>query len=124
MAAVPTLEEGGRLADVTEEQFEEAERIFLRDSGPTYYSTNYLKQTSKAVAREVLGRNLTRREEQQYIAMANKLLDDQSSAARLRNEQVDLQSAGIEFTEGLAPEEARAKGVGDLMSVVDKVLGL
>lgn len=124
MAAVPTLEEGGRLADVTEEQFEEAERIFLRDSGPTYYSTNYLKQTSKAVAREVLGRNLTRREEQQYIAMANKLLDDQSSAARLRNEQVDLMSAGIEFTEGLAPEEARAKGVGDLMSVVDKVLGL
>jgi hypothetical protein len=124
MAAVPTLEEGGRLADVTEEQFEEAERIFLRDSGPTYYPTSYLKQTGKTVAREVLGRNLTRREEQQYIAMANKLLDDQSSAARLRNEQVDLQSAGIEFTEGLAPEEARAKGVGDLMSVVDKVLGL
>ena len=35
LSAVPTLEEGGRFADSTEEEFREAERI-LRDSGPQY----------------------------------------------------------------------------------------
>ena len=56
--------------------------------------------------------------------MANALLDDQTNPARLRNEQVYLESAGAEFARELAPEEAEARNVGNLMSVVDRVLGL
>ena len=124
MAAVPTLQRGGRFAGTTEEDFEEAKREFLRDSGPTYYPTSYLKTTGQQVARETLGRNFNRRELQQYVLMANKLLDDQSDPARLRNEQIDLGGAGVEFATALDEDAARANQIGDLMSTVDKVLGL
>ena len=124
LKAVPTLEEGGRFADVTQEDFEQAKLEFLRDSGPTYYPTSYLKATGQQVAQQTLGRNFNRRELQQYVLMANTLLDDQSDPARLRNEQIDLPSAGVEFATSLDREGAQAKGIGDLMSTVDKVLGL
>ena len=131
LKAVPTLEEGGRFADVTQEDFEQAKLKFeqaklklLRDSGPTYYPTSYLKATGQQVAQQTLGRNFNRRELQQYVLMANTLLDDQSDPARLRNEQIDLPSAGVEFATSLDREGAQAKGIGDLMSTVDKVLGL
>ena len=124
LSAVPTLEEGGRFADVTQEDFEQAKREFLRESGPTYYPTSYLKAKGQEVAQQTLGRNFNRRELQQYVLMANTLLDDQSDPARLRNEQIDLPSAGVEFATALDREGAQAKGIGDLMSTVDKVLGL
>jgi len=124
LKAVPTLEEGGRFADVTQEDFEQAKREFLRESGPTYYPTSYLKAKGQEVAQQTLGRNFNRRELQQYVLMANTLLDDQSDPARLRNEQIDLPSAGVEFATALDREGAQAKGIGDLMSTVDKVLGL
>ena len=124
LKAVPTLEEGGRFGDVTQEDFEQAKLEFLRDSGPTYYPTSYLKTTGQEVARQTLGRNFNRRELQQYVLMANTLLDDRSDPARLRNEQIDLTGAGVEFATSLDREGAQAKGIGDLMSTVDKVLGL
>ena len=124
LKAVPTLEEGGRFADVTQEDFEQAKREFLRESGPTYYPTSYLKAKGQEVAQQTLGRNFNRRELQQYVLMANTLLDDQSDPARLRNEQIDLTGAGVEFATALDREGAQAKGIGDLMSTVDKVLGL
>ena len=124
LSAVPTLEEGGRFADVTQEDFEQAKREFLRESGPTYYPTSYLKAKGQQVAQQTLGRNFNRRELQQYVLMANTLLDDQSDPARLRNEQIDLTGAGVEFATSLDREGAQAKGIGDLMSTVDKVLGL
>jgi hypothetical protein len=124
LSAIPTLEEGGRFADVTQEDFEEAKRKFLRDSGPTYYSTSYLKTKGQEVAQQTLGRNFNRRELQQYVLMANTLLDDHSNPARLRNEQLDFTGAGVEFATSLDREGAQAKGIGDLMSTVDRVLGL
>lgn len=124
LSAVPTLEEGGRFAGSTEEEFREAERIFLRDSGPQYLPVSYLKETGRQISKKILGRHFNSSEERQYIAMANALLDDQTNPARLRNEQVDLQTAGAEFARELAPEEAEARNVGSLMSVVDRVLGL
>ena len=124
LSAVPTLEEEGRFGDSTEEEFREAERIFLRDSGPKYHSVSYLKALGRQISKQTLGRHFNSSEERQYIAMANALLDDKTNPARLRNEGVDLQSAGAEFARELAPEEAEARNVGNLMSVVDKVLGL
>jgi len=124
LSAVPTLEAGGRFADSTEEEFREAERIFLRDSGPEYLPLSYLKESGRQISKQILGRHFNSSEERQYIAMANALLDDQTNPARLRNEEVDLTAAGLEFARELAPEEAEARNVGNLMSVVDKVLGL
>ena len=124
LSAVPTLEEGGRFGDSTEEEFREAERIFLRDSGPEYLPLSYLKESGRQISKQILGRHFNSSEERQYIAMANALLDDKTNPARLRNEAVDLQTAGAEFARELAPEEAEARNVGNLMSVVDKVLGL
>ena len=124
LSAVPTLEAGGRFADSTEEEFREAERIFLRDSGPQYQPVSYLKALGRQISKQILGRHFNSSEERQYIAMANALLDDQTNPARLRNEEVDLTAAGAEFARELAPEEAEARNVGNLMSVVDKVLGL
>ena len=124
LSAVPTLEEEGRFGDSTEEEFREAERIFLRDSGPEYLPLSYLKESGRQISKQILGRHFNSSEERQYIAMANALLDDKTNPARLRNEGVDLQSAGAEFARELAPEEAEARNVGNLMSVVDKVLGL
>lgn len=127
MSAVPTLEEGGRFADFMEEEFEEASRIFLRDSGPSYYPTSYLQTTGEEIARSVLGRTFTTKEQQQYVAMANKLLDDQNSPARLRNEQMGgaiLDSAGQQFAAMMDPEAAQARQVSNLMPTLDKLLGL